>query len=321
MQTKTVSVLGGTGFLGKSVVNALLRAGYDVRVLARHATDSSELTPLSAGAGRVMLVNADITQPKTLHDALEGSDAVVNLVGILYEKGRQRFSNIHAQCPERLAKIAKDQGVKQFVHVSALGVNKASSSRYARSKMTGETAVLSAFNKAVILRPSVIFGPNDNFINQFAKMAKHAPALPLIGGGHTKFQPVYVEDVAQAVVKSLADSHHNGQVLELGGPKVYSFRQILEYIMQVTGYARPLISVPWLKAKLIGFFGEFLPKPPLTRDQVQLLKYDNVVDEDGFAKLGITPHPMELIVPRYAKKPSRSADAMRETKTVMGQAA
>jgi len=305
MASKLVTVVGGTGFLGQSVVNLLLRHGYDVQVLARHAADCKQMFPLTAGGGRLRLRNADITQPKTIHDAFEGSWAVVNLVGILYEKGRQRFSSLHSQCPERIAKMAKEAGVVRLVHLSALGASKAKGSRYAKSKATGETAVLSAFAEATILSPSVIFGPGDNFINQFSRMADYSPFLPLIGGGKTKFQPVYVGDVAEAVLNCLENPATAGKRYDLAGPKIYSFNKILEKILALTGRKRLLVPLPWILAKLIGFFGEWLPKPPLTRDQVQLLRTDNTVSKNGLTELGITPKPMEAILPGYLPHPQK----------------
>lgn len=299
MANKLVTVIGGTGFVGQSLVNALLREGYDVQVLARNASACKDMFPLSAGGGRLYLRNADVTQPKTLHDAFDDSWAVINLVGILYEKGRQRFSTIHSQCAERLAKMAKEAGVSRYIHMSALGIEKAKGSRYAKSKLTGEQAVKTVFSNATFMRPSVIFGAGDNFTNQFSQMAAFSPALPLIGGGNTNFQPIYVGDVADAFVKALRTDASQGGIYELGGPTVYSFRQILQRILKVTNRKRMLVSIPWSIAKLIGFFAEFAPNPPLTRDQVQLLKHANVVSKDGLKELGIIPTPMELILPKY----------------------
>ncbi|MDG1287190.1 MAG: complex I NDUFA9 subunit family protein [Rickettsiales bacterium] len=304
MMNKLITVIGGTGFVGQSIVNTLLRQGYDVQVLARHARDCKDLFPAKANGSRLLLRNADITQPKTLHDTFEGSWAIINLVGILYEKGRQRFSSLHTQCPERLAKMAKDAGCSRFIHLSALGAHKAKGSRYASSKATGETGILSAFPDATILSPSVIFGPNDNFINQFSQMANFSPILPLIGGGKTKFQPVYVGDVTEAVLRCIERPATKGKTFELGGPKIYSFNKILEKILKVSNRKRMLVSIPFGLAKFIGFFAEFAPIPPITRDQVQLLKHDSTTRNNGFKELGITPKPMELIIPDYiALKP------------------
>jgi NADH dehydrogenase len=303
MQKKLVSVIGGTGFLGRYVVQALAQQGYRVQVIARRATRAMHLIPVRAES-EVVLRDGDVTRPKTLQGALDGSFAVVNLVGVLFESGRQRFSAIHAQCPERIAEMAREAGVQQFVHISAIGADDRSQSSYARSKATGEKAVQSIFPNAVILRPSVIFGPEDDFLNKFAHMARISPFLPLIGGGQTRFQPVYAPDVAKAVTAVLADSKHAGKIYELGGPDVVTFEGILRYIMEVTGLKRRFLPLPFSLASLIGTVGQQLPVPPLTADQVRLLRYDNVVDEskDGFKALHITPMPMRLIVPDYLER-------------------
>jgi NADH dehydrogenase len=296
-----ISVIGGTGFLGRAVVNLLLRENYDVQIISRRASDAKSLFPLTASGGRLLLTNADITQPKTLHDCFDNSFAVINLVGILFERGKQRFETLHSQCPERLAKLAKDSGVERFIQISALGVHQAKGSDYAESKAMGEQAVLSEFPKATILSPSVIFGPEDNFINQFDQMASLSPALPLIGGGLTKFQPVYVEDVAKAVLACLKDADTAGQSYELGGPEVFTFKEILRLILKITKRERLLVPLSWTLAKITGFFGEFAPTPPLTRDQVELLKHDNIVSKDGFKELGITPAALEPVIRSYLR--------------------
>lgn len=303
-QRKLVTVIGGTGFVGKTLVKDLLQEGYDVQVLARNARSSKDMLPLYASGGRLFLRNADITQPKTLHDAFDNSWAVINLVGILFEKGRQRFSTIHSQCAERLAKMAKEASVERYIHMSALGADKVKNSRYAKTKAMGEKAVAEAFDGATFLRPSVIFGPEDNFINQFDQMASMSPFLPLIGGGKTRFQPVYVGDVSQAFIHCLNDSKTTGKTYELAGPVTYSFKQVLNAILKTTGRKRHFISIPWFPAKILGFFAEFAPTPPLTRDQIELLKSDNTTSKNGFNALGIAPQPMELIIPRYLSRPA-----------------
>jgi uncharacterized protein YbjT (DUF2867 family) len=301
MSSLIVTVVGGTGFLGRYVVQELARAGHTVQVIARHAEQATYLK-MYGFPGQIVLQNGDVTKSGTLKEALKRSQAVVNLVGVLYERGkRQRFSTIHAQCPEQLAKIARECGIRKFVHVSALGVDQAVFSHYARTKATGEKAVMASLPSATILRPSVIFGPEDNFYNQFARMASISPALPLIGGGKTKFQPVYVGDVARAVVYALTHKEAEGQVYECVGPRVYTFREILEYIQQLKGTRRCLLPIPNAAAKVIGFFGEWLPKPPLTRDQVRLLRHDNISlgSLKGFKDMGMTPAAVESIVPTY----------------------
>jgi len=297
---EVVTVVGGTGFLGRYVVRELAKAGYTVRVIARNPDQGLHLK--TAGhVGQVVLQKGDITRPETLAGKFAGSCAVINLVGALYERGRQNFAALHAQGAERLAKEAAKVGAERFVHVSAIGVNKSQNAKYARTKANGEKAVMAAFPNATILRPSIIFGAEDNFYNQFAQMASVAPALPLIGGGKTRFQPVFVADVARAVVATLRNSKTRGEVYELGGPRVYSFREILEYVLSQTQRKRYLANLPFGAAMLVGAVGEWMPTPLLTRDQVQMLKYDNLVDRDAktLADLGITPTPVEMVVPAY----------------------
>ncbi len=302
-QQKTVTVIGGAGFLGKYVVRQLARTGYRVLVVCRKPAAAAALKT-AGDVGQVIPVRGNVRDIDSLKPALVQSDAVVNLTGILYESGKQKFTTIHAQAPEKLAQMAASFGIKHFVHVSALGVDKATGSKYARSKVLGEKAVLAALPTATILRPSVIFGPEDNFLNQFACMANISPALPLIGGGQTRFQPVYVADVASAVDACLKRPDAMGQIFELGGPQTYTFKEILEMIMRITGKHRRLVNVPFGMAGIAGTFGELLPRPPLTRDQVQLLKHDNVVSPStkGFAALGISPVAMDVVAPEYLSR-------------------
>jgi NADH dehydrogenase len=297
-----ITVVGGTGFLGTYVVRRLLKDGWQVRVLCRDPQGPQTGTVKTQGyLGQVSVEYADLSRPKTLEGKLAGSYAVINLVGVLYEKGSQKFAALHAKGAETLATMAKEAGAKRFIQVSALGVDKAAKSRYARTKIQGEQAVRQVFPNATILRPSVIFGREDNFFNQFASMARFAPLLPVIGGGRTKFQPVYVDDVAQAVAVCLNRADTQGQTYELGGPEVMSFRQIIDYVLDVTGRENGVIDLPFMVAGLMGTAAEFLPKPFLTRDQVTLLRYNNVVSEGtpGLRELGITPTAVELIVPEY----------------------
>lgn len=297
---KIIAVIGGSGFVGRYVVRLLAHEGYRVRVICR-TPESARFLKTAGDVGQVVVTGGNLTRFETIVDQLNGVYGVVNLAGVLYESGNQKFHEIHAQGAERLAKAAKSAGCKMFVHVSALGVDKATTSAYARSKVLGEKAVRGAFHDAVILRPSVIFGPEDNFFNQFARMASLGPALPLIGGGKTLFQPVYVGDVAQAIVTCLKHPQVSGKTFELGGPDAMSFYEILEYIQEQLDTDCTYIRLPFGLAGTLGFACEFLPAPPLTRDQVRLLKYDNIVSPDvlGFNDLGITPVPISAIVPRY----------------------
>ncbi|MFW0777266.1 MAG: complex I NDUFA9 subunit family protein [Rickettsiales bacterium] len=309
MRNKIITVIGGTGFLGRYVVKRLAKAGYTIRVICRRPNSALHLKT-AGDVGQIVLMSGNLANPESLRDKLANSYAVINLVGVLFESGKQTFTNLHAQGAEKIALMAKEAGAERFIHISALGVDKNTDSAYARSKAVGERAVQSAFPGATILRPSVIFGPEDNFFNQFATMASLSPALPLIGGGKTKFQPVYVDNVAKAIVLCLTQDVQ-GETFELGGPRTYSFREILEYIMHTIGKKRMLINVPFNVASTMGMGCEILPRPVLTRDQVRLLKHDNVVSPNAktFAHLGISPAAVEVIVPEYLARYNRKAAA------------
>ena len=301
MESNIVTIAGGTGFLGRYVVRRLAKAGFRLRILCRHP-DAALHLKTAGDVGQIALIAADVTKPESLEGKLAGCCAVINLTGILYESGRQTFTAVHTQGAERLAQMARSSGAARFLHVSALGIDKAVKSKYARSKLLGEKAVMAAFPQATILRPSVIFGPEDNFINLFAQLASLFPALPLIGGGHTRFQPVYVDDVAKALHACLLRDDTKGRTYELGGPEIHNFKDILHTITRITGRHRTLVSVPFPAASAIGCANELLPWPPLlTRDQVTLLHYDNVVSPgvQGFHELGIQPAAMDAVVPQY----------------------
>ena len=310
MEQRVITILGGTGFLGRYVVKRLANEGFRLRVVARNPSDALELNT-SGHVGQIALIAGDITKPESYAAALTGSYAVINLVGILFERGKQNFTAVHSLGAEKLAIAAKAAGAERFIQISALGVEHEFGSSYARSKFLGERAVAMAFPEATIIRPSILFGAEDNFFNKFAKMANISPALPLIGGGRTLFQPVYVDDIARAIEICLSRNDTKGEVYELGGPQVYNFKQILEYILAVTGKNRKLVALPFSVASLIGRLGEHCPTPPLTRDQVKLLKYNNTTNPDlkSFAHLGITPTAMEFIVPEYLSIFSKKAAA------------
>jgi uncharacterized protein YbjT (DUF2867 family) len=295
---RIITVFGGSGFVGQYVVRELARAGYRLRLIERDIHNAAALKT-QGEVGQIAVLHGDITKPDSYAHALQGAYGVVNLVGILFEKGSQTFDALHHHAAKTLAEHAAKAGVTRLLHMSALGVDKASTSAYARTKLAGEKAVFAAFPTATIIRPSVIFGAEDNFYNQFACMSRFLPFLPLIGGGKTRFQPVYVGDVAEAFAVALADDHTAGRTYELGGAEILTFKQILDSIRKITYRNPTLLPIPSGMAKVGGFFAEFLPRPLLTRDQVELLKYDNVVTADGFAELGITPKAPSDIVPTY----------------------
>lgn len=303
-----ITLVGGTGFLGRYIARVLAKEGYRLKIISRHPNAALGLKTIG-DLGQIVLLRGDISRQETITPHLAGSSVVINLVGLLFERGRQSFTSVHAQGAEKLAQAAKAAGVGQFIHVSALGVDRAAASRYARTKLQGEKAVQAAFPETVILRPSVIFGPEDGFYNRFAAMAAIAPFLPLIGGGKTKFQPVYAGDVARAVLACIKNPATGaGRIFELGGPEIYSFRQVLEYIVNITGRKARLVNIPFGMAQAMGSVSQLLPTPPLTQDQVKLLQYDNVVmpGAPGFAELGIQPGAVEMIVPDYLRRFAKS---------------
>jgi uncharacterized protein YbjT (DUF2867 family) len=302
MAIKRVTVFGGSGFIGRHLVQRLARAGVRVTVAVRSPRQADFLRP-RGDVGQIAPVAADILDPAAVAAAVAGADGVVNLVGILYARGRYGFDAVHADGAENVAKAAAAAGVQRLVQVSAIGADAESPSAYARSKAAGEAAVRAAFPQATILRPSVLFGPEDDFFNRFAAMARISPALPLFGGGATKFQPVYVGDVADAIVKSLTEPSAAGRTFELGGPTVYSFEELMRLVLAETGREAALITLPFFAADMIGTFAPLFPlgAPLLTRDQAKLLRIDNVVQEGaaGFAELGLQPTAAEAILPSY----------------------
>ncbi len=300
MMAQRVVVFGGSGFVGRYVVKRLAAAGLPVRVACRDTEKAKFLKPMGA-VGQVSLMQVNVRYPETVAQACEGMDAVVNLVGILSEFGAQQFHSVQAEGAEGIASAAAAAGVRTMVQVSAVGADANSESAYARSKAEGEAAVRAAMPDATIIRPSVVFGPEDEFFNRFADLACFAPALPLIDGGHTKMQPVYVGDVADAICKAVTDPACVGQTYELGGPDVMTMKEIMEYTLEQAGQKRILAPLPSFIAAFKARFLELLPNPPLTRDQLKLLEHDNVVSEgaQGLADLGIAPTPVGAVVPRY----------------------
>ncbi len=316
MQNKAdrlVTIFGGSGFVGRHVVRALAKRGWRIRVATRRPDLAGHLQPIGK-VGQINAVQANLRFPDSIAAALRGSDAVVNLVGILQESGAQKFDIVQAAGAKAVAEAAKAAGITQFVQMSAIGADAGSDSHYARSKAAGEAAVLAAIPTAIVLRPSIVFGPEDDFFNRFAAMARLAPALPLVGGGDTKFQPVFAGDVGEAVAIALEGGATPGATYELGGPEVKSFRDLLAYICKVIGRKRALVPIPFAAANLMGLGTEIAAKLAMglfpsmlmiTRDQVKLLQRDNVVSAAAMAEgrtlagLGIKPEAIETIVPTY----------------------
>ncbi len=307
MKGQIVTVFGGSGFIGRYVVQKLANNGAIIRVAVRNP-DKALFLKTMGEVGQIIPVRVNITDEESVAKALNGADHVVNLVGILYERGQQKFSDIHVIGATTIAKVAAEKAVKHLVHISALGADPSSLSRYASTKGKAEQKVLEEFKSATIIRPSVVFGAEDKFFNRFACVARYSLALPLFGGGKTKFQPVYVGDVADAIVKILGDNHtkspYAAKVFELGGPNVYTFKEIMEFILKTTQRKRALIPLPYSFATLIGVLAQFMPDPLITPDQVKLLQKDNIVNPKAlsFKQLDIHPASVEVIVPTYLKR-------------------
>lgn len=323
MQNGLVTVFGGSGFLGRYVVRALTKQGWRVRVPVRRPHTAHELKVIG-DVGQVQLVQANLRYENSVRRAVEGSDAVINLVAVLFEAGKQKFESLHVNGADNIAGACAEFGVTNFAHISAIGADVDADSDYARTKGEGEALIRQAVPSADILRPSIIFGTEDQFFNRFAAMTSLAPAIPLIGGGETKMQPVFVEDVAEAVAKTITQGT-TGQTYELGGPRVYSLKEMMELMLQVIDRKRFLVPVPWVAAGGLGFMGELSGAAPfvdpfLTRDQVKNLKVDNVVAEDakGFADLGISPETVEAIIPTYLGKYRKYGQFHERREEVLG---
>jgi uncharacterized protein YbjT (DUF2867 family) len=299
-----VTVFGGSGFLGRNVVRALAKRDYRVRVAVRRPELAGHLQPLGR-VGQIHAVQANVRYPASVEAAMRGSHVAINLVGILAKSGAQTFDAVQARGAEAIAKAAAAAGAG-MVHVSAIGANERSSSQYARTKANGEKAVLAALPSATIMRPSVLFGPEDEFTNRFAGLARLSPVLPLIGGGTTRMQPAYVGDVATAIADAVDGKARQGATYELGGPEVLTMREIMETILEITHRDRMLVSLPFGLARLQSIFLQFAPGAlKLTPDQVELLRSDNVVSQTAKSAgltlegLGITPDSLEAVAPNY----------------------
>ena len=298
-----VAVFGGSGFLGRHVVRALAKRGYRVRVAVRRPELTGYLQPMGR-VGQIHAVQANLRYPDSVTAAVRDADVVINLVGILFEHGRQRFDAVMAEGAQTVARAAQAVSAP-LVHVSAIGADERSTSRYAQAKAEGERLAVAAQPATVIMRPSIVFGPEDDFFNRFAALARIAPALPLVGGGLTRMQPVFAGDVAEAIARAVDGDLRPGSVYELGGPGVRTFKELMQFVLATTQRRRLLVPAPFVLMKLQAMILQFLPKPPITPDQVELLKTDNVVSDeakrDGRALegIGITPESIEAIVPTY----------------------
>ncbi len=298
-----VTVFGGSGFVGNQAVRQLAKAGWRIRVAVRNPSLGYRMR-LLGDVGQIDVVQANVRDADSVRRALDGAAASVNLVGVLYETGRQKFQAIHVDGARTVTEAAAKAGATRIVQMSALGADPAGPSAYARSKAEGEATVRALRPDAVILRPSVVFGPDDQFFNRFATMASFSPVLPLIGGGHTRLQPVFVGDVGKAIAQAVTNAESAGQTYELGGAAEFTFRQLMEIMLEETGQRRLLLPMPFGAAELLGRLGELIAgiaPPPITSDQVKSLRADNVPSGryPGFLDLGITPTTLEAVLPTY----------------------
>lgn len=298
-----VTVYGGSGFLGRHVVRALAKRNYRIRVAVRRPELAGFLQPLGR-VGQIHAVQTNLRHARSVETAARDAQVLINLVGILYERGRQRFDAVHTYGAEQVALAANAHGAR-MVHVSAIGADPNSPSAYGRSKANAEQLVIAAQPSTTIMRPSIIFGPEDDFFNRFAALARISPMLPLIGGGLTRFQPVFVGDVAAAIADAVAGKTRPGTIYELGGPDVRTFKELMQFVLTTIERKRLLVSLPFFVARMQAVFLQYLPKPLLTPDQVELLRSDNLVSESAKSEartlqgIGIEPEPMEAIVPSY----------------------
>ena len=296
---KIIGIFGAGGFLGKHLMRQLTNLDYRIKVATRNPYLKGYLKPLG-NPGQIELFKTNIFNPEDVKQVLKNCDLTINLVGILYETKKQKFNQIHAQFPNLLSKLCNELGVKKLVHVSALGVKEGHTSQYMQSKLQGEKNIQDTFKQSVILRPSIVFGPEDKFFNTFATLAQFSPALPLIGGGKTVFEPIYVGDVAKAIVKSLDLNNSKPSIYELGGEN-YSFKELMKILLVEIKKKRLLIPIPFGIAKFQSYFLQMMRTPLLTPDQVEILKYDNVVSGKypSLKDLNINPTSIQTILPKY----------------------
>ena len=300
MKSKVATIFGASGFIGRHLIRRLTKKDFRIVAATRSPYLHGYLKPLG-NPGQIDLERVNLFDEENLRTLVKNSDVVINLVGILYETKKQKFENIHVNFPDLLSRICSDLNIEKLIHISALGVNENVSSKYMQSKLMGEKKILNNFNNSIILRPSIVYGDGDNFFNQFASLTEFLPMLPLIGGGQTKFQPIYVADLCKAIVAILDKEKFDSNIYELGGSQIYSFKEMMEILLKQIKKKRFLISIPFSVAKFQAKILQLLPKPLLTTDQVEMLKYDNVISNNypTLKDLKINPKTIESVLPSY----------------------
>jgi len=300
MKQKIATIFGASGFIGRHLIRRLTKKDFRIVAATRSPYLHGYLKPLG-NPGQIDLEKVNLFDEERLRTLIKNSDVVINLVGILYETKKQKFEDIHIKFPDLLSKLCSELNIEKLVHISALGINETVSSQYMQSKLKGEKNILNNFNRSVILRPSIIFGPEDNFFNQFASLAEFLPALPLIGGGLTYFQPIYVGDIAKSIVTVVEKEEINNNIYELGGPQTFTFKELMKILLKQIRKKRFLVPIPFLLAKFQAKILQLLPKPLLTTDQVEMLKYDNIVSNNypTLKDLKINPRTIESVLPDY----------------------
>ena len=300
MKQKIATIFGASGFIGRHLIRRLTEKNFRIVAATRSPYLHGYLKPLG-NPGQIDLEKVNLFNENRLRTLIKNSDVVINLVGILYENKKQKFENIHARFPDLLSKLCSELNIEKLIHISALGINETVSSQYMQSKLKGEKNILNNFNHSIILRPSIVFGPEDKFFNQFASLAEFLPALPLIGGGQTKFQPIYVSDLCKAIVAVLDKEEVNENIYELGGSQIFTFKELMEILLKQIKKKRFLVPIPFSFAKFLAKILQLLPKPMLTTDQVEMLKYDNVVTNNypTLKDLKINPKTIDSVLPNY----------------------
>ena len=306
-KNKSVAVFGASGFIGRNLIKLLVKNGWTIKALMRNPHHANFLLPIRE-VGQIYLQRCNILDYSAVKESVKNVDCVINLVGILSENKSQKFYKIHSDGVKNIAKACLKYNIVNFVHVSALGISEGSEAHYAKSKNKGEELIHSIHKRAVILRPSVVFGPSDNFINRFVKMASISPLMPMVGKGLTKFQPVYVNDLISVIEILISKDIFKGQTFELGGPDIFSLKEIYDLILKSMGIKRLYFPIPFVIAKFLGAACSFFPNPPITIDQVRLLQNDNIAAQNskGFSKFDINPVSLKEIMESNVKQYSRS---------------